>query len=341
MDIAAVLATRELNILRLLAEGRTQHEIAHDLNLELTFLRRTLIRLEEKFGVHGRPGLVRLWAEYDAEQRRTGDNRDTPVDDPYPIVKSTLRIRIPPLLPAEEMLFELTQAVRATEFVYLAFALVLAQGRQSIALVSSIFRDQQATSILPLPNSVHYPVLRLADVAPLRVSGIRYGSPISVDLLGIGKALEVVRDCIKDLAWRAKHEKKLAELETEKQTHSVLKSKIETEAAALELIEKRLAIEKSSIEVAERQIEVLAKIREMSLQPEERRVLSLLVAPRLATLSDGSIGLSVKKPAALSLQKSSKNATRRKTRVAAAPDSSNPIFPAQHEGPTLKQSDRR
>jgi hypothetical protein len=100
----------------------------------------------------------------------------------------------------------------------------------------------------------------------LKILSIRDGST-SVDLLGVGKILEVTRDTVKDFLWRGKHEKKKAEIE-------IRMAEIDEEKARLELEEKSLANVKNKIEILE-------KISGLPFSEKEKKVLMKSVTREL------------------------------------------------------------
>jgi len=98
-----------------------------------------------------------------------------------------------------------------------------------------------------------------------------YGSPASFDLLGIGKIVEVLRDTIKDLLWRAKHEKQMAELERQSKEEEINKTRLETE--------------KILLDIAVQKLEVIEKASHLKLPDNDKKAIIAALLPQMAIIA--------------------------------------------------------
>lgn len=129
--------------------------------------------------------------------------------------------------------------------------------------------------------------LEESKISTLQLFSVHYGSPVSVDILGVGTVLETLRDTIKDLVWRGKHEKAIADIEKEK-------AKIDTDTKRLEVELKRKELEKVTIEnqrlaleVANQKIDLIIKARDFELNTVEKDLLINMIYPHLGLVAQG------------------------------------------------------
>lgn len=101
--------------------------------------------------------------------------------------------------------------------------------------------SDRVTSRLPgISNLSLHDHLVSTGIQPLSLVSAHYGSPASFDVLGLGNVLETLGDIIKDLIWRGKHEKRLAELELREREQRL---EHEEQLAELELKERAWRLE--------------------------------------------------------------------------------------------------
>ena len=114
----------------------------------------------------------------------------------------------------------------------------------------------------------------MSTLEPLRLASVHYGSPASFDLLGISSVVEILRDSIKDLAWRGKHEKLMAELERESKEAEIRKLKLESE--------------KALVEITSQKIELLEKAKKLKLSDDERETVIHVLLPQVREIANPS-----------------------------------------------------
>lgn len=121
-----------------------------------------------------------------------------------------------------------------------------------------------------------------SDRATLKVKSCHYGSPVTLDLLGIAGVIEEMRNLIKDLAWRGSYEKETANLD--KQEREIL-----LEQKRLENDEKRLDILLKHVEVGER-------LLGSKLKESDRVALMTILAPQVHALLAAEIAPDLNEP---------------------------------------------
>ena len=186
---------------------------------------------------------------------------------------------------------EVTGKVKAIDYIYSVFALLTSgdsntinrylltqKERQSVKQSDDL---EQSLEYVPDIKSPAFRAISLkrflsqANVEPLRVISVHYGSPASFDLLGIGKILEIIRDTSKDLIWLGKHEKEMAELERQNKHVEIQRAKLE--------------IEKTGVEIAIKKLELIEKINGLELSESDKQIVASALLPKMNTLSKGLV----------------------------------------------------
>lgn len=88
---------------------------------------------------------------------------------------------------------------------------ILDSGREDV--IGELYNPIALSEKELLHANFMYPILDKLGCNPLRVSVVNYGSPLTIDLEGLWKPLEIVRDIIKDIIWRGSHEREMAKME--------------------------------------------------------------------------------------------------------------------------------
>jgi hypothetical protein len=174
-----------------------------------------------------------------------------------------VEIPIPAQLTIDRYLEDVQDTMLAIDSIYSIIGLVSAGDREVIAHFVAFMREQ--TNYSAVSNMQLQRFLSAAGIAPLRLATLHYGSPNSFSLIGLDSILNPVRDIIKDIVWRAKHEE---------------------ESARADLDQKRLDIEKTKLEIADKVIEAIEKVNRLGLSEGERQVIvQSILSPLLKVAS--------------------------------------------------------
>lgn len=162
------------------------------------------------------------------------------------------------------------------EYIYLVFALIASDefsDRKALDSLLSKLRPSFENGIeKKLSKLDSRRALALSTVTPLRLVSAHYGSPASFDLLGIGKILEILRDTVKDLVWRGKHEKQMAELERQGKEAEIEKIRLESE--------------KVLVDIASQKIELLEKTSKLKLSDNDRKIIIYAIMPQMKEITN-------------------------------------------------------
>jgi len=189
----------------------------------------------------------------------------------------TLKIPVPVLLRVWRLFGFPVFLIRAFDVIYFLLCLV-AYG--SYDEVEDMRLDLNSGGLETLGMSG--PSSKFTKVQHLRVISVHYGSPFTIDLLGIGNILEASANLIKDISWRANHEKKLAELERKNKG-------FEIEEKGIEVTAQKLALEKTSLEIALQKIEVLEKLNSLPLSDDDKKLIASAIVSNTLALIDYEI----------------------------------------------------
>jgi hypothetical protein len=94
-----------------------------------------------------------------------------------------------------------------TDTIYSVFSILDSNNSEAITELRNLVTYEDPATV---PARSLYQIVHNAGSIPLQVAKLHYGSPLIVDFEGIWKPLEFVRDVIKDLKWRARHEEEMA-----------------------------------------------------------------------------------------------------------------------------------
>ena len=209
----------------------------------------------------------------------------------------SIRISLATAITLNEFFDSITDRMQAIDFIYSIFSLLVSNDYGTINNFIKTIKQQETQ----IPSNTYlHSFMTIANVEPLRIQSIHYGSPVTIDLLGIGSVLEIVRDTIKDLAWRSQHEKAMAELELKAKHSEIQKNKLDVETmsvsrkldiekAALELQAQRVLIEKANTELLSQKIELLNKITNLQLSDDDRKVVVSVLLPKALTITNNPV----------------------------------------------------
>ena len=178
-------------------------------------------------------------------------------------------ITLPALLELAKYFDIAEQRLWTIEFIYSVFAVAASGNSQAIKELVALFRtnpyqDQEFRE--------HFrKLLEWNHVEPLRLASMHYGSPASVDLLGIGKIIEVVRDTIKDLQWHGEYERKMAQLERQIKEEEITKIRLENE--------------RSTVDIVAQKLEILEKASSLKLSNNDKKALIAALLPTMDLLA--------------------------------------------------------
>jgi len=216
-----------------------------------------------------------------------------------------VELPLPYVFAVNEFFGEVPNKVKAIDFIYSLYALLgsgnlniineyLAPQNDIREIKLSAYSELAQDSSVGVGSSKPKPInlrrfLSKANIESLRLVSVQYGSSASFDLLGIGKILELVRDTIKDLAWRGKHEKQLAELERKSKQAELQQARLENEKKAIEIANQRLEIERTNMDVALKKVELIEKINDLQLTNKNKQLLASILLPKMITLTKSPI----------------------------------------------------
>lgn len=199
-------------------------------------------------------------------------------------------LAFPSLLPIEQFTTNISSILNAISFVYSVFAILTSRQTSTIQSFLDVARKQTIKE--EFPKAVLSHCLENANIEPLQISSMHYGSPVSFDLLGIGSALEVLRDILKDVAWRGKHEKDLAELERKSKQADITSARLEHEKTTIEMAIQKTQIEKAKLEnekllldIAMQKLDFLQKINGINLPDDDKKMVVALIMPKMEIIS--------------------------------------------------------
>ena len=195
----------------------------------------------------------------------------------------SVAVPFPALMAIDDFIDKVVTQVKSLDFLYSVLALVGSGSPDAIHAFIAFLMKQTALSTLQKSDLQQF--LSRAEIQSLRIISLHYGSPASFDLLGIGKILEVIRDIIKDIAWRGGHEKIMAELErTNKQTE-ILRSKLETEKTTVDIAARKIELEKNSLELVLQKLELLEKVSGLAMAGDEKELIVSMLAPKILSVA--------------------------------------------------------
>lgn len=190
----------------------------------------------------------------------------------------------PSLLITNEYLDLIKYKLESIEFVYYVLTTFITADFQQVTDFLNYIKGHPSPKSLTMSELKNHTI----EIEPLRIISSRYGSPISFDLLGIGKSLEILREIFKDMSWRGKHEsimanhdENIARLNLKNKETEINQSKLDLEKTALELQIKRTEIEKASLEILEKKMFLLEKAANLHLSDEDKKQVMAILVPKL------------------------------------------------------------
>lgn len=216
---------------------------------------------------------------YQIKLKPTNINSDQEVDEfsSTKLEQVKLKITAPKHLTIDGFINLVVSQAKPIDFIYfLLYFVAYGSPAEVKALCEFINKSSNKDS---LQRADFYKVLKPAKTENLLVISVHYGSPLTFDLLGIGSILEASKDLIKDVSWRASHEKKLAELERKNK-------RVEIEKAKVEITAQKLALEKAIAEIVLQKIEILERLNNLPLSDAEKKLIVSAMLPKLLTLID-------------------------------------------------------
>lgn len=206
------------------------------------------------------------------ESRDSKLSEGTGFNGTSPYERIQLRVSLPELVTNQEFQDKVVERINNIDNIYTVFAVLTSINGSDKVLMDVFGKVMAELKIKPL---LPYHKLGQFLTTPLRIVSMRYGSPASVDILGLGKIFEIFRDLIKDLAWRGKHEKEMARLDIRKKEKEIKKDILDNEKATLEIIT--------------RKIELLNKMTDLELPEDVRQQLATGLLPELLGFTDNSV----------------------------------------------------
>lgn len=193
------------------------------------------------------------------------------------------------------------------EFAYCILALLYISKSSDYVMRSvralNIFDNQN----LNYPNPHFNSLLRYALMGPdlhLVVKKFIYGSPQEIDLLGIGKVVEVLVGALekaakgisswgKDKKWRHKHEEEMAQEELRKARLGNDNTEIQNERERNKILLERLNIEQQYHEISMDLVKKTASLGTAELNSMQKAEVSKLLTSRIQRLSEKPISFQV------------------------------------------------
>jgi hypothetical protein len=206
-----------------------------------------------------------------------------------------IKVPLPEFLTSSDLFASVPQQFHAIEYVYSILAIVGSGDARTIDdLVESLRFGQEVT------ESSLEQLLANVNVEPLRIASFHYGTPILSSLLGMAPILGPLSNLLKDLTWRGKSEKKLADEDLKIKQADAQKAQLESqnlvivqqldnEKKALENENRRLELKKQQTEIIEKQIDILLKLSQLNLEADKKAVITTAVESQIPLLSSNPI----------------------------------------------------
>lgn len=184
-----------------------------------------------------------------------------------------IALPLPAAITIDDYFDNVVDTLRAIEFIYSLYALV--NSGKSRAITDFVKFSKEHADSTTISNPLLHRFLAAAKVEPLRLVSVYYGSPASFDFLGVGRVLEILRDTIKDLLWRGRHEKQTADLERRSKEMEIERMKLEAE--------------KIIVEIAARKLEIIEKTTKLKLPAQDKQVIISALLPKMVTVAQSSV----------------------------------------------------
>jgi hypothetical protein len=124
-------------------------------------------------------------------------------------------------------------------------------------------------------------LLASIQAQPLEVQSLHYGSPAVEDLLGLGKALEMLVEIVKLVLWKGKHEREMAASEHRR-------SQLEAQILQEKLTQEQFETSKKEMELADRRIKAILKLKDRKLSSRQEQQLLEMVYTSAERIADES-----------------------------------------------------
>jgi hypothetical protein len=183
-----------------------------------------------------------------------------------------VRLAVPSLLTANEYIDTVINWLWAIDFVYLVFALINSGKLRTIKKFLALFREQPDQTALA--KSQIRTFFASTSIESLRLASVQYGSSACIDLLGVGKVIEILRDTIKDLIRPVGQEKQMTDLEHQIEQVDIGKIKLETDKLILDM--------------ATQKLEIMEKASLLSLSDDDKKTLIAVLVAQLTTIATPS-----------------------------------------------------
>lgn len=183
-----------------------------------------------------------------------------------------LSISLPPSILVNEYVQQTSNILLALDSIYTMFATLLSSKPNAVEnLLENIRKSSSGKNVN-------------VQIEPLRIISMHYGSPFSLDILGVGKAIELIRDIVKDLVWRGKSEKAQAESDRAMAKLQAQKTKVEIATKKKELEKIKLENEKLALEVAEQKLELIIKTAKLQISDADKNLLAKALIPQMGVI---------------------------------------------------------
>jgi len=179
-----------------------------------------------------------------------------------------LELLLPDLLSVQLLFQKVEAVVKAIDFVYAVLVVLYSHN-------DNLINEALSLMSVKADDNFMFNLLNKYKLDALLVVSSSYGSPYSFDFLGLGKILEILREIIKDAAWRGKYEKRIAELEVQDKEVSLEKTKLENN--------------QMQIEIVNRQLDALEKINNLKLSQKQRQFVISAIMPKLLVIINSDV----------------------------------------------------
>ena len=199
-------------------------------------------------------------------------------------------IPFPESLPANLYARNIVLIIESIDFIYSIYAVLSSEKQSIIKSFVELVEENGTFSPKGLLHKLWLNDFFIShDLVPLRISSMHYGSPVSIDLLGISSVLETVRNTIKDVAWRGKHERKLADVDLAEKRAKLKREKLqsgtELEIQQAQVAKIRLENEKLMLEIIQERLQLIQQTSSLDISDKEKKVLVSALIPRIETFS--------------------------------------------------------
>jgi hypothetical protein len=211
-------------------------------------------------------------------------------------ITSLLKLQVPmkSLVSTDKFLTTISHVITDVDFAYSILSLLTANLPKGIYGLYKFLKSQKYLPPESLIKENLYPLLEENNVPSLRVVASHYRSPISIDLLGISTSIGTLREIIKDITCRSKHEQSMAKLEEGNKQLELEKVNLDNKNFEIELAKKRLDLEKMAVEITTQKVDLLAKVANLNLDMYNSSAIVNVLAPKVANIASLDVLLRTK-----------------------------------------------